>query len=85
VWAKSPKREGGLDRNRGALSPEIRGRIRPKYALTQYKTLFSELLHRDKNDFQLIVSILLMQKRKHQDPEAKRGFDHVIDRVSEPV
>jgi two-component sensor histidine kinase len=51
-------------------------------ALTQYKTLFSELLHRDKNDFQLIVSILLMQKRKHQDPEAKRSFDHVIDRVS---
>jgi two-component system, sensor histidine kinase PdtaS len=50
--------------------------------LTQYKTLFRELLHRDKNDFQLIVSILLMQKRKHQDPEAKRGFDHVIDRVS---
>jgi two-component sensor histidine kinase len=51
-------------------------------ALTQYKTLFRELLHRDKNDFQLIVSILLMQKRKHQDPEAKRSFDHVIDRVS---
>jgi hypothetical protein len=33
VWAKSPKREGGLNRNRGAVSPEIRGRIPPKYAL----------------------------------------------------
>jgi hypothetical protein len=32
VWAKSPKREGGLNRNRGAVSPEIRGRIQPKYA-----------------------------------------------------
>ncbi len=32
VWAKSPKRQGGLDRNKGALSPEIRGRIQPKYA-----------------------------------------------------
>jgi two-component sensor histidine kinase len=51
-------------------------------ALTQHKTLFRELLHRDKNDFQLIVSMLLMQQRKHQDPEARRGFSHVIDRVS---
>jgi two-component sensor histidine kinase len=51
-------------------------------ALTRHKTLFRELLHRDKNDFQLIVSILLMQQRKHQDPEAKRSFNHVIDRVS---
>ena len=32
MWAKSPKRQGGLNRNRGALSPEIRGRIQPKYA-----------------------------------------------------
>jgi hypothetical protein len=37
VWAKSPKREGGLDRNRGALSPEIRGRIPPKYAIETTK------------------------------------------------
>jgi two-component sensor histidine kinase len=51
-------------------------------ALTQHKTLFRELLHRDKNDFQLIISILLMQQRKHQDAQAKRSFNHVIDRVS---
>ncbi|EWY36390.1 hypothetical protein N825_26965 [Skermanella stibiiresistens SB22] len=49
---------------------------------SRLQTLFRELLHRDKNDFQLIVSILLMQKRGHQDPDARRGFDHVIDRVS---
>lgn len=51
-------------------------------ALTRHQVLFRELLHRDKNDFQLIVSLLLMQRRKHPDPEAKRGFGHVIDRVS---
>ena len=51
-------------------------------ALARHRILFRELLHRDKNDFQLIISILLMQQCKQQDPEAKRGFSHVIDRVS---
>lgn len=46
------------------------------------KVLFSELQHRNKNDFQLILSLLLMQKRKQTDPEARRGFTHVMDRVS---
>jgi two-component sensor histidine kinase/putative methionine-R-sulfoxide reductase with GAF domain len=42
----------------------------------------SEQRHRDKNDFQLIVSLLMMQMRQQQDPETRRGFRHVMDRVS---
>jgi two-component system, sensor histidine kinase PdtaS len=46
------------------------------------KMLVRELAHRDKNDFQMIMSILLMQMGKQQDPQGVRGFRHVIDRVS---
>jgi MFS family permease len=41
VWAKSPKRQGGLNRNKGAGSPEIRGRIQPKYAPKVYVLSFA--------------------------------------------
>ncbi|HYH22655.1 MAG TPA: GAF domain-containing protein [Azospirillum sp.] len=46
------------------------------------KMLMRELAHRDKNDFQMVIAILLMQMGKQQDPEAVRGFKHCIDRVS---
>ncbi|WP_207456611.1 histidine kinase dimerization/phosphoacceptor domain -containing protein [Azospirillum sp. SYSU D00513] len=48
----------------------------------QQRTLMRELVHRDKNDFQMIMALLLMQKRKQRDAEAIRGFAHVMDRVS---
>lgn len=46
------------------------------------KMLMRELAHRDKNDFQMIISILLLQIRKQRDPEAIRGFRHAVDRIS---
>lgn len=50
--------------------------------LARQQTLMRELLHRDKNNFQLIMSLLMMQKAKLQAPEALRGFLHVMDRVA---
>jgi two-component sensor histidine kinase len=47
----------------------------------QQKTLMRELLHRDKNDFQLIMALLVMQKTKQADPNVRRAFRHVLDRV----
>lgn len=70
----------------------IQGKLRDKQAtdaaasasaeVERQKMLMRELAHRDKNDFQMIMSILLMQKSKQQDPEAVRGFSHALDRVS---
>jgi GAF domain-containing protein len=47
----------------------------------QQKTLMRELLHRDKNDFQLIMMLLVMQKAKQQDTNVRQAFRHVLDRV----
>ncbi|WP_207477661.1 sensor histidine kinase [Arenibaculum pallidiluteum] len=51
-------------------------------SLAAQKTLLRELLHRDRNDFQLITLLLMQQMRKQADEEARRGFLHVIDRVA---
>jgi two-component system, sensor histidine kinase PdtaS len=51
-------------------------------ALSEQQMLLREQRHRDKNDFQLIVTLLMMQMRQQQDPEARRGFRHVMDRVA---
>jgi two-component sensor histidine kinase len=51
-------------------------------ALAEQQTLMQELLHRDKNDFQLIISLLMMQQLRVKDPQARRGFSHVMDRVA---
>lgn len=50
--------------------------------LEQQKMLIRELAHRDKNDFQMIMSILLLQKNKQRDADAIRGFKHALDRVA---
>ncbi|AWK85303.1 sensor histidine kinase [Azospirillum thermophilum] len=46
------------------------------------RMLMRELVHRDKNDFQTIMSILIMQKARSTDPEAARGLVHIMDRVA---
>jgi len=46
------------------------------------KMLMRELAHRDKNDFQMVISILLMQMSKQDNEQAVRGFKHAIDSVS---
>jgi len=48
----------------------------------QQKVLMRELLHRDKNDFQLIMALLVMQMGKQPDPNIKQAFRHVLDRVA---
>lgn len=50
--------------------------------LERQKMLMRELAHRDKNDFQMVISILLMQMSKQEDEQAVLGFKHAIDRVS---
>ena len=51
-------------------------------ALAQERTLLDELRHRSKNDLQLILSMLILQKRKQTDEQARRGFDHLMNRVA---
>lgn len=51
-------------------------------ALVQERTLLAELRHRSKNDLQLILAMLVMQKRKQADEQARRGFSHIMDRVA---
>ncbi|QCO07266.1 GAF domain-containing protein (plasmid) [Azospirillum argentinense] len=48
----------------------------------QQKTLMRELLHRDKNDFQLIMALLVTQMSKQLGPDVKQAFRHVADRVA---
>ena len=51
-------------------------------ALTQEQVLLEELRHRSKNDLQLILSMLIAQKRRLADDPARRGLDDVLDRVA---
>ena len=51
-------------------------------ALAQERILLEELRHRSKNDLQLILSMLVLQKRKQTDEQARRGFSHIMDRVA---
>ena len=50
--------------------------------LAQERMLRGELQHRAKNDLQLILSLLVMQRRRLPDQEARRIFGHVLDRVA---
>jgi two-component sensor histidine kinase/putative methionine-R-sulfoxide reductase with GAF domain len=47
----------------------------------QQKTLMRELVHRDRNDFQLVIALLVVQKAKQPDPDVQQAFRHVLDRV----
>ncbi len=49
--------------------------------LAEERTFLRELQHRSKNDLQLIVSLLLMQRRKVDAPTA-RLLTHVMDRIA---
>jgi len=51
-------------------------------ALARERMLRGELQHRSKNDLQLILSLLVMQRRRLPDQEAKRIFGDVLDRVA---
>ena len=51
-------------------------------ALAQERMMLGELQHRSKNDLQLILALLVMQRRKLPDAEARRVFGHVLERVS---
>lgn len=48
----------------------------------QQKMLMRELVHRDKNDFQLIMALLVMQQAGQPDPNVQQAFRHVMDRVT---
>ncbi|MFH5923461.1 sensor histidine kinase [Roseomonas xinghualingensis] len=50
--------------------------------LAQERMWRSELQHRSKNDLQLIMALLVMQRRRLADDEGRRVLGHVLDRVS---
>ena len=51
-------------------------------ALVVQKTRLQELQHRARNDFQLVMSLLMLQKRQLADPAARSGLVHVMDRIA---
>lgn len=51
-------------------------------ALLQERVMLEELRHRSKNDLQLILSMLVLQKRKQMSEQERRGFSHIMDRVA---
>lgn len=50
--------------------------------IAQERMLFNELQHRNKNDLQLILALLVMQRRRLPDAEGRRIFGHVLERVA---
>lgn len=51
-------------------------------ALLDQKTRLLELQHRVRNDFQLIVSLLMLHKRRQTDADSRRGLVHIMDRIA---
>jgi two-component sensor histidine kinase/putative methionine-R-sulfoxide reductase with GAF domain len=73
---------GTAVQHRRAAQQAVEAAAQAALALSEQQVLLREQRHRDKNDFQLIVSLLMLQMRQQQDPEARRGFRHVMDRVA---
>jgi two-component system, sensor histidine kinase PdtaS len=46
------------------------------------KILLREMQHRVKNNFQLVLSSISIQKRRYHDAEAHRALDHVANRIN---
>lgn len=44
--------------------------------------LLREMQHRVKNNFQLVLSSISIQKRRYQGPEVHRALDHVASRIN---
>jgi two-component sensor histidine kinase len=44
--------------------------------------LLREMQHRVKNNFQLVLSSISIQKRRYLDPESHRALDHVASRIN---
>lgn len=51
-------------------------------ALAEARTLLRELQHRSKNDLQLILALLVAQRRKVSDETARRLLTYVMDRIT---
>ena len=46
------------------------------------EVLLREMQHRVKNNFQLVLSSISIQKHRHHDPEVHRALDHVASRIN---
>jgi two-component sensor histidine kinase len=46
------------------------------------EVLLWEMRHRVKNNFQLVLSSISLQKRRHQSTEVHRALDHVASRIN---
>jgi two-component sensor histidine kinase len=68
--------------SRMALQRTTQEAVNAATALVTQRTLLRELEHRFRNDFQLILSILSMQRRKQKDERLRRDLRHVMDRIA---
>jgi two-component sensor histidine kinase len=63
--------------------PEEEARLMIAVAEAQRReVLLREMQHRVKNNFQLILSSISLQKRRYQSSEALRALDHVANRIN---
>jgi two-component sensor histidine kinase len=63
--------------------PDEQARLMAAVAEAQRgQILLREMQHRVKNNFQLVLSSISIQKRRYRDPESHRALDHVASRIN---
>lgn len=72
---------GTVIRHNGRSAEEARLKVAAAEAQRR-EVLLREMQHRVKNNFQLVLSSISLQKRRHQDPEVHRALDHVASRIN---
>jgi two-component sensor histidine kinase len=67
---------------RGDAQPDEHERLMAAVAEAQKgQVLLREMQHRVKNNFQLVLSSISIQKRRYLDPESHRALEHVASRI----
>ncbi|WP_426611152.1 sensor histidine kinase [Bradyrhizobium sp. McL0616] len=65
------------------VQPDEHARLLAAVAEAQKgQILLREMQHRVKNNFQLVLSSISIQKRRYLDPESHRALDHVASRIN---
>ena len=68
---------------RHAARPDQQASLMAALAVAQKReVLLREMQHRVKNNFQLVLSSISIQKRRYSDVEAQRALDHVASRIT---
>jgi two-component sensor histidine kinase len=69
-------------RRQGAASSEASAAAEAAAEAQRRDVLLRELQHRVKNNFQVILASISLQKRRFEGPDAQRALDHVANRIN---